>query len=804
MWVVLAWLLAGVTVVLALLLVFVGRDRARLSKIERRSRLGAEHARLHLSVLARAGDELSGAFESYDDALQRLGGVVVPVFADWFSVDLVDESGDVQRVGTAERGTVVSGGSRHRHPDGDAMVRHVVDSGKDQVLANAPLGTHGDRPHVGALVVPGTRAQAEAAPGVESMMIVPVHVRGLVLGALSFVTAPGRRGYRLSDLETAHGLAERVAVAIERVLLWRDSRDAEQAAIARAEQLRRLMEAALAVNAPLAEPDILDVLANHARRVLGAQRAFVFTVAGHEPDPGRDEVIAAVCSPRIDPEELGDVTTAVCNLVLLQDRPLRSAGATRPQGEIAAEPGDAPGVFVEGLPQGVEVDDMLIPTTGDPWIAVPVPGPGGGSRRAIVVEGLSTGESPAPASVPPSFGSEDESVLVLLAQIASVALVNADLYQEVRTSERRLRAVVESSPLAIAELAPDGVVRWWNRAAESLLGAPKPERAASERWRIPVDPGSLAHWTKLLDRSAGGNAQVGMAIRTTGQSGDMRELSVSSAPLFDNEGLVSGVLVVAEDVTERNRVLEQMHQSEQLAAMARLAGGVAHDFNNLLTVIVGSSDLLSRSQEIDQSTRQEVEAIQRAAQRASALTSQLLAIGRNRVEPVALDVNEELSSFVPMLERILGERVSLGLVLSEESPRILADPAGLERAVLNLAINARDAMPEGGTFSLTTRVVGTDERASAQDRPRLVFVAASDTGEGMDDETARHCFEPFFSTKARGQGTGLGLFAVDALVTQAGGHIAVDSAPGRGTTFTLQFPELEPVSAEHSGRQQKP
>jgi len=802
--VVLAWLFAGVTVVLGLLLVLVGRERSSLKQTERRSRLSAEHARLHLSVLARAGDEMSGALESYEDAIKRLAAVVVPSFADWFAVDLLDDAGEVQRVAAAGSTGLVAGGRPHLHPEGDALVKRVIETGRDEVSATFPDANSSTsaRTHDGALVGSETSAPPDPVSGVESMAIVAVHVRGLALGALSFVTGPGRRGYRLSDLETAHGLADRVAVAVERVLLWRESRGAEEAAIARADQLRRLTEAALAVNAPLAEAEILRVLADHARQVLGARRAAVCTIPRRqrEGDPDDFQVLAAVCSPEVVATEIGEVVGTACDLVAEFERPLRSAGGRR--SPLGVGPGDdgSGEALVEGLPDGVKLDSSRVPVGTEPWIAVPLPTPTGGSRRVIVAEGVSPTRLEAGSALPGGFGTPDESVLVLLAQIASVALVNADLYQEVRGSERRLRAVVESSPLAIAELAMNGAIRWCNRACEELLGVAGrvPEEGSTLRLRVHQD--SAAAWEQLLVRSSDAAATLGADIRAVGPGEEVKELSVSSAPLFDNEGRVSGIMLVAQDVTEHRLVLEQIHQSERLASMARLAGGVAHDFNNLLTVILGASDLLSRREDADTRWIEEVEAIQRAGQRAATLTAQLLAIGRRReTEPEVLDPGDELSSMLPMLERVLGEDVRVVVAPQTDGSRIFLDPADLERAVLNLTINARDAMSGKGSFTLSTRVVDSDHRSGeAGVNPRkLVAVTAADTGEGMDEQTAAHCFEPFFSTKPEGRGTGLGLFAVQAIVTQAGGRVSVDTTPGRGTKITMWFPAAD--ESEHAG-----
>jgi PAS domain S-box-containing protein len=725
-------------------------ERARLDEDARRSRLGAEHARLHLSILALAGDEMATALESYDDALSRLVGVIVPTFADWFAVDLAESSGEVRRVACGSRARDPLASTVHRHPQGDELVHRVMASGRPEVLMNTQYrGSDSDEGY----------SVAPPASGIESMVIVPVHVRGLSFGALSFVTGGGRRGYRPSDLETARGLAERVAIAVERVLLWRESRAAERAATRNAGQLRRLMEAALAVNAPLAESEVLRVVAEHARRILGAEAAVVAPMTDGPDGSGLVEVSS--------PATLAAAQTALvgvaCDLVATSDRPVRwPAGTTtdevRPYADSA---GSATGRVA------------LRPAT--PWLAVPLADASGSTGRAIVVLGGPGGP----------FNTEDESVMVLLAQMASVALVNARLYQAVQSNEHRLRAVVESSPLAIAEVDLAGDARWWNGAAGSLFGW---EDTSDADRRVSGDDASASVLAELWNRTAHGVASVGTDLETVGPDGKALELSVSTAPLFDHQGTVTGILVVAEDVTERRRMLEQFHQAERLGAMARLAGGVAHDFNNLLTVILGSSEVLLRRAHMDDEWRDDVAAIQRAGERAAALTSQLLAIGHRRpVQSVVVDPDAVMASMQPMLTRLLGADVELVLVAGSPPGRILADPAELERALLNMVINARDAMPQGGRIEFGTKVVGADLPGSW----RVVALMVSDTGAGMDPDTIEHCFEPFFTTKGLARGTGLGLAAVHAMVTQAGGHITVESTVGTGTTFTLWFPEAD-------------
>jgi len=405
-------------------------ERARLDEAERRSRLGAEHARQHVAILARAGDVLATALDSYDEAMVRLVDVVVPSFADWFAVDVVDAQGALRRVADAAHGRWAGADTRHPHPDGEALVRRVLATGRPEVV----MATRRDGPlHGGEPGLPGAYLETVSDSGIESMLVVPVHLRGLAFGALSFVTGVDRRGYRRSDLETAGGLAERVAIAVERVLLWGESRQAEQAATRHAGQFQRLMEAALAVNAPLAEPQVLRVLSEHARRVLDAEQAVVLVVPpGASPSESWEvESVVEVTAPAGLQETTAAVVRAASRAVARANRPLRNADGV--------DDIDDPAIAAELASSGARAV---------PWMAVPLVDSTGTRNRAIIVLGRAR-----------SFNAEDESVLVLLAQMSTVALDNARLYQAVQGNEQRLQAVVESSPLAIAELDLEGVLR---------------------------------------------------------------------------------------------------------------------------------------------------------------------------------------------------------------------------------------------------------------------------------------------------------------------------------------------------------
>jgi CheY-like chemotaxis protein len=233
-----------------------------------------------------------------------------------------------------------------------------------------------------------------------------------------------------------------------------------------------------------------------------------------------------------------------------------------------------------------------------------------------------------------------------------------------------------------------------------------------------------------------------------------------------------------------------------LEAIGRLAGGVAHDFNNLLTVVSASSDMLLEELPPDDPRREEVEHIRTAAQRATVLTRQLLALGRRQMmQPRVLDLNAIVLGLERMLPRLIGEDISVVLRLGERVGAVRADPGQIEQVLVNVAINARDAMPSGGTLTIETADTLLDASYAADHAGAApgahVMLAISDTGVGMDEETRAHIFEPFFTTKDASKGTGLGLSTVHGIVSQSGGSIAVESTPGRGTTFRIFLPRID-------------
>jgi two-component system cell cycle sensor histidine kinase/response regulator CckA len=277
------------------------------------------------------------------------------------------------------------------------------------------------------------------------------------------------------------------------------------------------------------------------------------------------------------------------------------------------------------------------------------------------------------------------------------------------------------------------------------------------------------------------------------KDGTAIEVEITSNPILF--GGCDARLVLAADVTERRQLENQLHQAQKMKAVGQLAGGIAHDFNNLLTVILGYGDVVRSQLPDDHPLRPEIDEIQKAGERAATLTRQLLAFSRRQVLlPRVLDVNEVVTDVEKMLRRLIGEDVDLRTVCDPTAARIKADPGQLEQVLVNLAVNARDAMPGGGILTIETGNIELDESPpehAAMHPGSYVMLSVSDTGFGMDAETKARIFEPFFTTKEQGKGTGLGLATVYGIVKQSGGFIWVYSEPGHGTTFKIYLPRAD-------------
>jgi PAS domain S-box-containing protein len=331
--------------------------------------------------------------------------------------------------------------------------------------------------------------------------------------------------------------------------------------------------------------------------------------------------------------------------------------------------------------------------------------------------------------------------------------------------EARYRDLFESASDAVFALDPIGTIKAMNRAGRELTGL-----AVGGSFLGAVAPGSLGHAKELLDSRSPMTREIALNA-----PGGVVVLEVSARPTLDG-GSSTGVQAIARDLTDRRRLEAELRQAQKMEAIGRLAGGIAHDFNNLLTVINGNGEVLrARLPAADGGLADE---IVRAGEQAATLTRQLLSFSRKGVvAPRVLRPNDTIDGVRRMLARLVGERVQLVTDLDPAAGCVRIDPGQLEQALLNLAVNARDAMPRGGTVTIRTRA-----------RPHDVRIEVTDTGMGMDAATRARAFEPFFTTKPAGEGTGLGLATVRGIVEQAGGAVAVASDPGRGATFTIDLP----------------
>ena len=381
------------------------------------------------------------------------------------------------------------------------------------------------------------------------------------------------------------------------------------------------------------------------------------------------------------------------------------------------------------------------------------------------------------------------ALLVLL-----VVLVSSRKKAEQKLS--KLAAIVETSDDAIIGKSPEGVITSWNEGARKMYGYEASE-VIGRSLSILLPPGRFDELPQILSRLKQGEHIS--HYETTRLTKDGNEISVSLAisPITGPSGDLVGASTIARDISERKSLEAQLRQAQKMEALGRLAGGVAHDFNNLLTVILGYCDFAIASPEAMHGPLIEyLTQIRAAGSRAATLTKQLLVLSRRQVlQPTVIDLNDLVLDVEKMLRRLIGEDIRLASNLDPNLGRIHADPGQIEQVVMNLAINARDAMPEGGNLTIDTANVYLDELYSAK-HPEVqpghyVLLAVSDTGTGMDDQTRARVFEPFFTTKERGKGTGLGLSIVFGIVKQSGGHIWVYSEPGAGTTFKVYLPLTE-------------
>ncbi|MGN6392544.1 MAG: PAS domain S-box protein [Gemmatimonadales bacterium] len=374
--------------------------------------------------------------------------------------------------------------------------------------------------------------------------------------------------------------------------------------------------------------------------------------------------------------------------------------------------------------------------------------------------------------------------------------VTAEL--QARDAAERLAAIVLSSSDAILGKTLEGVITSWNPAAERIFGYSAAEMVGDTVFRL-VPPEHHQAERDLLDRVRKGERVEVTEVERVTKDGRRIWISLSVSPIRDAAGVIAGAASIKRDITERKLLDERLRNAQRLQAVGQLAGGIAHEANNQMSVVLGGAHFLLKRTDLADAARTDIEQIRQAAERTAAITQQLLAFGRRQMLQLReVNLNDVVQSIGPVLRRSLSEDHRLNVRLGLLDGVVRADPRQLEQVLLNLTLNARDAMPQGGQLTIETFELEVSPAEGARTGmlpgPYEALVV-SDTGTGMDQTTQQRMFEPFFTTKPTGEGTGLGLSVVEGIVSQVGGHIRVESSPGHGSRFTLYFPQL--VAALH-------
>lgn len=396
------------------------------------------------------------------------------------------------------------------------------------------------------------------------------------------------------------------------------------------------------------------------------------------------------------------------------------------------------------------------------------------------------------------LGQEEKDILTFVAAQVATAIQGVRAEAELRASEARYRTIFETTASATLIIEEDTTISLVNKGLVRLSGYAKEEIEGKKSWTEFVATDDLPRMKEYhaLRRNEPGAAPGGYEFRFVDRQGGVRDVFLTVAMIPDTGRSVASLL----DITDRKRAEEerqkleaQLRQAQKMEAVGLLAGGVAHEFNNMLTVIQGNAELVLMQEEAANPLRGELLAIHRTAERAAGLTKQLLAFSRRQMLQLRpVDLNELLRGFVGMVERLIGEHIAVEMELEDGLELVQADGNALEQSLMNLALNARDAMPDGGQLRLETARVDVGEaycETHTTAKPGgYVRVSVSDTGAGMNHETLEHLFEPFFTTKEVGEGTGLGLSMVYGVVKQHGGWIDVESEMGAGTRFEVYLP----------------
>ena len=718
-----------------------------------------------LRFLAKASGALASSLD-HELTLTTVARLMVPTLADWCTVDLSDGRGGLRRLAVTHVDSSKEAWAweiDRRYPVDPASPSgplQVFKSGEPEIVPEITDEM------VAASARDGEHLAMLRQLDLRSYLSAPLIARDRILGTLTLVTTGlSGRHYGPADLSLVREVASRAAIAVDNSLLHAAEQRARAEAEVAVHRATRLQELSTRLTATLGLEDAAAVTVRGIVEALGAVAGSLYLLAENGTEL---HVVHAMGYPEDIVEQFARIPVSARLPLADAVRELRPLISQRRAERMKEYPDIAATTERVGMGTIIALPLML-------------------RDKPIGALGLSFIENDAVSDAALSFA------ITLAAQCAQ-AVGRAQLFDAVRRSEARFRSVVESRMLGIAfwdgQRVTDAndafleMLRYTREDVESgkLVHAvltPREYEEADRRATLEaLSAGSCTPYEKEFFRKDGSRIPV-----------------VVGGTTFEDRK--SGVFYIL-DVTERRRALEQLQVAQRTDAIGRLAGGVAHEINNALQGVMGFGRFVYNALAPYDPARDDVEQIQASAQRAATITQQLLAYSRRQIlRPSTLDVNDVATAFSPMLRQAIGLERELVLVRAPQPANVQADRGQLEQVLLNLALNARDAMDAGGTLTITIDrrdVISPAEEGVPIAAGAYVEIGVRDTGHGMDAQTRGQVFEPFFTTKPPGQGTGLGLSVVHGIVQQSGGHITVSSAPGDGAHFRILLPAAEQVA----------
>jgi len=720
------------------------------------------------------GNVLSESLE-YEATIDKVVDLALGFLGDWCSLDLLAEDGSIQRVAMAHSNPDLLKriqDYRSRRPgsvDPRFPVARVIQTGEAVYVPNLTeemLATMNLSPEIREFV---------RDLDICSYVAAPLKARGRVIGVLSLIRNSASRRYDDQDLAFIKDVATHTALHIDNARLFRKAQLAQKESAQLAEITGLLAEC-------FDSADILQRLAHSA--VEGFSDYCIVhrfdidgrlvRAAGAHTRPELSAVVDALLEQEVEPEGQDYIRSII------------ESGTPH----LTTEGGQLASRMREG-----RYRDMILKLAPSSWIIAPLVARENRFGAIILVRSEKT----------PPYTQSDVRFVEELARRAAIAIDNERLYresQEARRREARYKEAFENAADVIFITDLDGVISEVNRAAEAITGYAREELLGQHFTKI-VAPEHLALMAQVRDQKFDGKTNTVYEMNVLTKQMARVPVEVNTRLIYEN-GRPIATQGIVRDLRERKHLEEELQRAQRIEAVGRLAGGIAHDFNNALTIIIGHAQFTLADLNLG-SVRKSLESIKKAAEHAASLTRQLLAFSRKQVlQPQVLDLNEVISGMRDLLSRTIGDNIELITTLGAGLRFIKADPGKIEQVILNLVLNARDAIQGSGRLIIATADVEFSDH-DVRGRPgaetgAYVMLSIHDTGHGMDEETTSHLFEPFFSTKEKGQGTGLGLATVYGIVKQSNGYIEVDSRIGEGTTFRIYLP----VTSEKPSGQDAP